>query len=409
MLRLETRNPNNIDQVGLGGCGPGARPVLVVIARVCIASARSGLMERALCDLWNGVSPFKQSTGGLMPSVMECQVDNAEHVARPGEIMSNTMILKEDRPVHSLGVSQLVSGAPALNEATVASLSKHGIDAPPSQLTKPYAQKVAPLLDELFAPAPDNSPHHSNSIVVIDRDGNIAATNHQRCRLGRYGYRCRRHCAQRRQACTGNRQYRRVAGAGKPSRPYRGSRPEAELANVDGRARAVVAHRLQCRGANTRIHSSLHPARHLYTSVPRESESRGENRTPECCRSAGRDGFQRIAVTVPRTSPLRAVGHKTWLIERYSLTTCRMTVDVRLTEIVTFEEKMSIKRARQCVRKAVAELEPSRVAFFAKLLEGPTGEVSLIFIDGHEGDLRFGDEQIEISNAVRAIAGLNDH
>ena len=59
-----------------------------------------------------------------------------------------------------------------------------------------------------------------------------------------------------------------------------------------------------------------------------------------------------------------------------------MTFDVRLTEIVTFEEQRSIKRARQCVRKAVAEIEPSRMASFAKLLECPTGEVSLIVIDG---------------------------
>jgi gamma-glutamyltranspeptidase/glutathione hydrolase len=76
-------------------------------------------------------------------------------------------------------VSQAVSGAPLLNGAMVASLSKQGIDtSPASQLTKPYAQKVAPLLDELFAPPPDNSPHHSNSIVVIDREGNIAAITH---------------------------------------------------------------------------------------------------------------------------------------------------------------------------------------------------------------------------------------
>ena len=76
-------------------------------------------------------------------------------------------------------VSQLVSGAPVLNRALAASLSDHGIDTSPgSQLTKEYAQKVAPLLDNLFAPAADNSPHHSNSIVVVDRQGNIAAITH---------------------------------------------------------------------------------------------------------------------------------------------------------------------------------------------------------------------------------------
>jgi gamma-glutamyltranspeptidase/glutathione hydrolase len=76
-------------------------------------------------------------------------------------------------------VSQVVSGAPVLNGAMAASLTDHGIDTSPgSQLTKQYAQKVAPLLGNLFAPAADNSPHHSNSIVVVDRQGNIAAITH---------------------------------------------------------------------------------------------------------------------------------------------------------------------------------------------------------------------------------------
>jgi len=76
-------------------------------------------------------------------------------------------------------VSQAVSGAPVLNDAMASALAKHGIDtSPDSQLTKQYAQKVAPLLAGLFAPAPDNSPHHSNAIVVVDARGNIAAITH---------------------------------------------------------------------------------------------------------------------------------------------------------------------------------------------------------------------------------------
>jgi hypothetical protein len=61
------------------------------------------------------------------------------------------------------------------------------------------------------------------------------------------------------------------------------------------------------------------------------------------------------------------------------------------------------------MRKAVAEIEPGRMSAFAKFLESATGQVSLIFIDRHEGYLRFGDEQIEIANAVRAVSGFNDH
>lgn len=76
-------------------------------------------------------------------------------------------------------VSQVVTGAPVLSGALVESLAAKGIDASPaSQLTKQYAQQVAPLLGTLFAPPPDDAPRHSNSIVVIDSEGNIAAITH---------------------------------------------------------------------------------------------------------------------------------------------------------------------------------------------------------------------------------------
>jgi hypothetical protein len=50
-------------------------------------------MERELGDLWNGVSAFKQSAGRFVPQVMKCQIDNAEHVARPGERRADTLWL----------------------------------------------------------------------------------------------------------------------------------------------------------------------------------------------------------------------------------------------------------------------------------------------------------------------------
>lgn len=69
-----------------------------------------------------------------------------------------------------------------------------------------------------------------------------------------------------------------------------------------------------------------------------------------------------VRAALARDVTLTEISANLDLIERYSLTTCRMTFDVRLTEIVTFEEQRSIKGARQCVRKAVAEIEPSRMA-----------------------------------------------
>jgi gamma-glutamyltranspeptidase / glutathione hydrolase len=76
-------------------------------------------------------------------------------------------------------ISEVVSGAPVLNAQVVAFLKSKGVDtSPANQLTKEYALRVAPLMDELFTVPADNGPHHSNGIVVIDKEGNIAAITH---------------------------------------------------------------------------------------------------------------------------------------------------------------------------------------------------------------------------------------
>lgn len=58
-----------------------------------------GLMERELCDLWNGVSAFKQSAGRFVSQIMECQVYNAEHMARPGESRADALRLVGENEV----------------------------------------------------------------------------------------------------------------------------------------------------------------------------------------------------------------------------------------------------------------------------------------------------------------------
>jgi len=75
--------------------------------------------------------------------------------------------------------AEVVSGAPVLKAKIASFLGSQAIDASPSsQLTKSYAARVAPLLDEMFAAPADAGPHHSNAIVAIDKDGNIAAITH---------------------------------------------------------------------------------------------------------------------------------------------------------------------------------------------------------------------------------------
>jgi gamma-glutamyltranspeptidase/glutathione hydrolase len=76
-------------------------------------------------------------------------------------------------------IADIVSGAPVLNARVANSLKAQSIDvSPANQLTKAYAAQVAPLIDSLYAPPADAGPHHSNAIVVIDEQGNIAAVTH---------------------------------------------------------------------------------------------------------------------------------------------------------------------------------------------------------------------------------------
>jgi len=76
-------------------------------------------------------------------------------------------------------INEVVTGAPELSGGVGSFLKSRGIDvSPESQLTKRYAGEVAPLLDALFAGGVDNSPRHSNAIVVVDKDGDIAAITH---------------------------------------------------------------------------------------------------------------------------------------------------------------------------------------------------------------------------------------
>lgn len=76
-------------------------------------------------------------------------------------------------------IGLFVFGAPWLHRGASNFLSGKGIDiSPEAQLGKDYAQAVAPLLEQLYAQAADNAPKHSNAIVVIDKDGNIAAITH---------------------------------------------------------------------------------------------------------------------------------------------------------------------------------------------------------------------------------------
>jgi gamma-glutamyltranspeptidase/glutathione hydrolase len=76
-------------------------------------------------------------------------------------------------------ITQFVVGAPILGKQASHILMAESVDiSAGAQLGKTYAEAVTPLLDRIFAPAIDDSPKHSNAIVVVDKDGNIAVVTH---------------------------------------------------------------------------------------------------------------------------------------------------------------------------------------------------------------------------------------
>ena len=76
-------------------------------------------------------------------------------------------------------IADVVRLALRLGDAGFKFLSANGINiSPEAQLGKAYARVLAPLLSQIPVPGTDRAPKHSDSIVAIDREGNIAAMTH---------------------------------------------------------------------------------------------------------------------------------------------------------------------------------------------------------------------------------------
>lgn len=76
-------------------------------------------------------------------------------------------------------IGSFVSAAPRFPPNLAGFLRANRIDASMSwQRSKRFAQAVARILGQLYVSSPAASPHHSNSIVVVDKDGNIAVMTH---------------------------------------------------------------------------------------------------------------------------------------------------------------------------------------------------------------------------------------
>jgi gamma-glutamyltranspeptidase / glutathione hydrolase len=76
-------------------------------------------------------------------------------------------------------IGQIAVASPELGKRTSGLLQSKGIDlSADAQLGKGFARAVAPLLGQVLGPQPAKEPKHSNAIVVVDKDGNIAAVTH---------------------------------------------------------------------------------------------------------------------------------------------------------------------------------------------------------------------------------------
>ena len=76
-------------------------------------------------------------------------------------------------------IDPLVSQAPRFSANVATFLRSQGIDFSRSaQRGEDFAAAVAPILSRLYVPPQRMTPHHSNAIVVVDKEGDIAVMTH---------------------------------------------------------------------------------------------------------------------------------------------------------------------------------------------------------------------------------------
>lgn len=68
--------------------------------QVCVSLQRlPGLVERELCDLRNSVPALEEPAGRFVPQIMEGQVYNADHFARPCKSCADTLRLVRENDI----------------------------------------------------------------------------------------------------------------------------------------------------------------------------------------------------------------------------------------------------------------------------------------------------------------------
>jgi gamma-glutamyltranspeptidase/glutathione hydrolase len=76
-------------------------------------------------------------------------------------------------------IDEVVAGSLSANGEFAGFLRSQGVDlSPNAQLGKRFARSLAPYLDRFLGAPPSIGPNHSNAIVVVDSEGNIAVVTH---------------------------------------------------------------------------------------------------------------------------------------------------------------------------------------------------------------------------------------
>ncbi|GAA0539926.1 gamma-glutamyltranspeptidase/glutathione hydrolase [Rhizomicrobium palustre] len=112
-------------------------------------------------------------------SLARYQFFTALHVAEALKLDQRGPYWEDGETLKALGrIGQVVASAPQLLPADEALLKSKGADTSRAgQETKAYGQILAAALPELFGLS-DSGSHHSNAIVVADKNGNIAIVTH---------------------------------------------------------------------------------------------------------------------------------------------------------------------------------------------------------------------------------------
>ena len=114
------------------------------------------------------------------PNLSVDQVMTGLHVAEARALDRRGPCWSDPATFYDLArIGAVVCAAPYFSSVAIELLLEKGVDVSfPARRAKPFGEALASILDRLTPPPPSNAPRHSDSIVVVDKDGDIAVMTH---------------------------------------------------------------------------------------------------------------------------------------------------------------------------------------------------------------------------------------